>query len=219
MPSATDAMLSYDDSSATAWDPLVGTISRTDGFLDLEGRHVLDVVGSNDFLSLNVDLELEQEPDLCELSSAGSGWETMKDEEDELVGPELQTLPSLFRHGFPRTPSSSPLKGMVCDDHTHQITPEKQKPSEVSLPDVTELQIQYQRTLKKLTRSMQRSDETRSIVKRQRLCSSAAKIYKEGENDFFSSPQAKAIEEAREKLYEVLSVAGDWPKPCSFTWQ
>lgn len=212
MPSATDSMFGYDDPSTTAWDPLVGTISGTDAFLDLGEKHAMDVVGSDDFLSLDVDLELEQEPDLCELSSAGSGWETMKDDEDNFVGPELQTLPSLFNRGFLRTPLVQRSK--LCDEDIHRITPEKRKRSEVHVPDMTELQIQYQWALKKLAKSMQRSDETRSIVKRQRLCPSTAIIYKKGENDFFSSPQAKAIESARAKLYEVLHEAGDWPEPC-----
>jgi hypothetical protein len=209
MPSATDAMFCHDDSLA-AWDPLAETISGSDILLDLGGRTALDVVGSADFLSL----ELEDEPNLCELSSDNSCWETMNTEDDELVGPELQTLPYFSHHGLvPRTPSPH-QSSMLFDDEAHQITPEKRKRCEVSVPVMTELQLQYQRTLKKLALSMQRSDETRSIVKRQRLCSSTASIYDDEENDFFSSPQAKAIEEARTRLYESIYFSGDWPDLC-----
>jgi hypothetical protein len=214
MPSATDAMFSHDDSLA-AWDPLAETISGSDILLDLGGKTALDVVGSDDFLTLDVDLDLDDdEPNLCELSSDNSCWETMNNEDDELVGPELQTLPSFFHHGImPRTPSPH-RRSTPCDDETHQITPEKRKRCEVSVPDMTELQIQYQRTLKKLALSMQRSDETRSIVKQQRLCSSTAMIYDDEENNFFSSPQAKAIEEARKRLFESIHFSGDWPDLC-----
>lgn len=210
MPSATDAMFNHDDSLA-AWDPFIGTISGSDILLDLDGKTAMDAVGSDEFLTLNVDLKLEDEADLCELSAYDACWETMSREDDDLVGPELQTLPSCFHHGAaPRTPSPQ-QKGMLFDDEAHQITPEKRKRREIDIPEMTELQLQYQRTLKKLAVSMQRSDETRLIVKRQRMCSSTTLICEEEENDFFSSPQAKAIEEARKKLYESIHSSSDWP--------
>jgi hypothetical protein len=207
MPSATDVLFSHDDSSA-AWDPLIGTISGSDILLEVGGRTAM---GSDYFLTLDDDLELQDEPDLSQLDADNDCWETMNSEDDELVGPELQTLPSWLHYGSaPRTPSPHDT---AFEDAAHQITPEKRKRSEIDIPEMTELQLQYHRTLKKLALSMQRSDETRLIVKRQRLCSSTSMIY-EDENDFFSSPQAKAIAEARKKLFESIHSSSDWPDLC-----
>jgi hypothetical protein len=106
----------------------------------------------------------------------------------------------------PRTPSQVDRQVFMFDsENIHEITPEHQAPPKINIPDLAELQVKCQRTLKKLANSMRRSDETRSIVKRQRLHSTAFKE-NECDDDFFSSRHASAMEESRRRLYQMINM-------------
>lgn len=87
-----------------------------------------------------------------------------------------------------------------------------------SMPSqMTELQRQYQQTLKKLARSMRQSDVTRRIVQRQRSSDEAAKFVPNlsssghsvgsegGRQDFFLSDRCKELEEDRKQLFRMIN--------------
>lgn len=97
----------------------------------------------------------------------------------------------------PRTPSPKPVRN-VLQNNVHEITPESYSQPKFQLPDTTELELQYQRTLKRLSKSMRRTDETRGIVKRQRLNKTDPNC------NFFQSSKAKVMEESRKKLYRMI---------------
>jgi hypothetical protein len=85
-----------------------------------------------------------------------------------------------------------------------QITPD-QKNEEIQLPDLTDLQMQYQNTLKKLGKSMRRSDVTRSVIKRQRKFSPSLSFESDDETDFFASPRWQQLEQSRKRLFCVIN--------------
>jgi hypothetical protein len=107
----------------------------------------------------------------------------------------------------PRTPL--PAERLVvrlkCENNVHEITPEQQALPKVNLPDLVELQLKCQLTLKKLASSMRRSHETRSIVKRQHLQSP---VFTEDVSDsnMFSTQRARAMEESRRKIYQMINM-------------
>lgn len=107
----------------------------------------------------------------------------------------------------PRTPSPAErhVVGFKNERNVHEITPEQQATPQFILPDLVELQIKCQRTLQKLASSMRRSDETRSIVKRQRLQSPG---FNEdlSDNYLFAPQRASTIEESRRKLYQMINM-------------
>lgn len=107
---------------------------------------------------------------------------------------------------------SSNLPGVINDvsEETHiaRVSPEppespRRQCPERSSSESSELQRQYQATLEKLAKSMRRSDETRSIVKRQRLHSPDLKIAG-AQTDFFNSERCRELEESRVKLVRMM---------------
>jgi hypothetical protein len=87
---------------------------------------------------------------------------------------------------------------------SHRVTPH-QKNEEIQLPDSAELQMQYQNTIKKLAKSMRRSDATRSVIKRQRKFSPSLSFESDDETDFFTSPRCQQLEQSRKRLFRVIN--------------
>lgn len=92
-----------------------------------------------------------------------------------------------------------------------RVTPEPSN-SSISLPDSFELQLQYQRTLKRLGNSMRRSDVTRALVNRQRSGCSQSPNGNNNNTDsersmgaFYPKESSAAdLEEARRRLYQLI---------------
>ncbi|GAX14049.1 hypothetical protein FisN_5Lh027 [Fistulifera solaris] len=84
-----------------------------------------------------------------------------------------------------------------------RVTPEASN-SSISLPDAFELQVQYQRTLKRLGQSMRRSDYTRALVNRQRSGCSQMSNDSERSAGVFRSNEPADVEEARRRLYQLI---------------
>lgn len=105
---------------------------------------------------------------------------------------------------IPNERAQSPLpEQRESFNYTHEITPEKNKneDADVNLPNVTDLQQQYQNTLKKLAKSMRRSDMTRSVIKRQRKVSPSLSFDSTNAPDFFAS---KELEQDRKHLFQLI---------------
>lgn len=64
------------------------------------------------------------------------------------------------------------------------------------VPDMLELQAHYSRTLRRFTKSMVRSDQTRKIIRR--TCSA------DPTNDFFFSQRCQELEQSRKQVYRML---------------
>jgi hypothetical protein len=79
------------------------------------------------------------------------------------------------------------------------------KNEHVPLPGLTELQMQYQNSLKKLTKSMQRSDVTRSVITRQRKVTPSLSFDSDNAKDFFAGPRMQQLEESRKRLLCVIN--------------
>jgi hypothetical protein len=112
----------------------------------------------------------------------------------------------------PRTPSQRSrnlvhLDRQNMNDCVRTVTPETQT-NQLSLPDMANLQLQYQRGLRRLSRSMRRSDQTRSIVKRQRSAYSQASGgggKDDARPDFFASSRFNEFEDSRKKLFSLIN--------------
>lgn len=89
---------------------------------------------------------------------------------------------------------------------TFRVTPEPSN-SSISLPDTYDLQVQYQRTLQRLGKSMRRTDATRSIVKRQRsgysTCSNVSTESEVSPAVAVPFPVGDQVEEARRRLFQL----------------
>jgi hypothetical protein len=97
-------------------------------------------------------------------------------------------------------PPSPPMKAE--DPHLGRVVVvhEESKPNVQDHPlevNQVELQLDYLRTLKKLAMSMRRSDETRSIVKRQRG---------DDKNNFFMTPRWNELEQNRSMIFKVIQL-------------
>lgn len=104
----------------------------------------------------------------------------------------------LTRHNSHSVPSSTSRRAPAF-----RVSPEPSN-SSISLPDALELQVQYQRTLKRLGQSMRRSDVTRALVNRQRSgCSQLSNDSERSTGLRFSNDSAVA-EEARRRLYQLI---------------
>jgi hypothetical protein len=107
-----------------------------------------------------------------------------------------------YEYNLPHSPA--PQRQQASFDFSSQITPD-QKIEEIQLPDSTELHMQYQNTLKKLAKSMRRSDATRSVIKRQRKFSPSLSFESDDETDFFTSPRCQQLEQSRKRLFRVIN--------------
>jgi len=123
--------------------------------------------------------------------------------EDEADSEERQGPPAP-----PTVVSSSPDQEMVstipvmCGSSEETASPESlfQQKHQPKSPCQIELELEYQRSLKKLANSMRRSDNSRSIVKRQR--SSEAK------ENFFQSPRCEELERSRQQMLHLFLGGG-----------
>jgi len=91
---------------------------------------------------------------------------------------------------------SSPIPNEICIGSAAQITPEQ-----------SDLQSQYQRTLQRLSKSMRRSDQTRSIVQRQRSSNSASGGFGQTTTTaaFGTQTEDEQVAEARRRLFRMIS--------------
>lgn len=115
-----------------------------------------------------------------------------------------------------RSDRPTSLTSDADDEKPHApVIPFDRQPSTPILPEMAELQLQYQRTLMRFTKSMRRSDQTRSIVKRQRnskipVTVSRSFDHDDGDDDddtrvdFFDSARCKELEETRRRVYQML---------------
>lgn len=142
-----------------------------------------------------------------------------EDEDDEDLGLREERLPSLFNSAARR---NSLLSDDLDGDRSHPapskrsslVTPEPpaEDSAAATFPDPHELQRQYQHTLRKLAKSMRRSDATRSIVKRQKSLTfkSVASAVREGRRasmyNFFQSERCKELEESRRQLLRFINI-------------
>jgi hypothetical protein len=113
----------------------------------------------------------------------------------------MSSIISDYDYDSPQSPAHQ--KQEAPFDVSHPITPD-QKNLGIQLPDLTELQMQYQTTLKKLANSMRQSDATRSVLKRQREFSPSLSFESDGETDYFSSPRCRQLEQSRKRLLCVV---------------
>lgn len=179
-------------------DSILGSLGHPDEIDDGLG---------NDLFSMEMVTSLDQ-PLVLTCGQEEGRWDTLEDYHKA----HLLNLPSSFggedgtdygeeeedkAEEAPRTPSPKPARKVV-QNKAHEITPELCSQPKVKLPDTTELELQYRRTLKRLSKSMRRTDETRGIVKRQRLSKTDRHC------NFFQSSKAKVMEESRQKLYRLI---------------
>lgn len=133
-----------------------------------------------------------------------------------------ESTPSFYQHqDRPRSPVPNEINIFSGDEQhlqqhqtqaraapTFRITPEAAN-SSISLPDPYALQVQYQRTLQRLGKSMRRSDATRSIVKRQRSgYSTCSNRSTESEVTGALAGDPHQVEEARQRLFHLISGNG-----------
>ena len=157
---------------------------------------------ASDLFSMDMGASLDH-PLMLSCGGDQPGWDTL--EAPLLNVPSFSGAEDTTDYGeeedkaeeAPRTPSPRPVRN-VLQNNVHEITPESHSQPKVQLPDTTELELQYQRTLKRLSKSMRRTDETRGIVKRQRLNKTDPNC------NFFQSSKAKVMEESRKKLYQMI---------------
>lgn len=90
------------------------------------------------------------------------------------------------------SPQSAPVRGV----RRAQSTP---------LPQMTELQRQYQQTVKKLAKSMRQSDATRRIVQRQRSDDGSSFFVQDTSSDFFLSDRCRELEDDRKRLFRMIN--------------
>jgi hypothetical protein len=152
------------------------------------------------------------------------------DDDDGALGLQGERLPNL--HGFSSSSRRNSLFSLVFEGERYRespgkrsslVTPEPQPEdtplaasSPTLLPNAEELQRQYQHTLRKLAKSMRRSDATRSIVKRQKALHfkemSVAMRGRGGDPsamavaNFFQSERCKELEETRRQLLRFINI-------------
>jgi hypothetical protein len=99
---------------------------------------------------------------------------------------------------------SPPPKKQRSFEVSNGVSPAAKK-KHVPLPGLTELQMQYQTSLKKLAKSMQRSDATRSVIKRQRKVKPSLSFESNNSKDFFAGPRMQQLEKSRKLLRCVIN--------------
>jgi hypothetical protein len=99
---------------------------------------------------------------------------------------------------------SPPPKKQRSFEFSDEVSPDA-KNEHVPLPGLTELQMQYQNSLKKLAKSMQRSDVTRSVIKRQRKVTPSLSFESDNAKDFFAGPRMQQLEQSRKRLLCVIN--------------
>jgi hypothetical protein len=116
----------------------------------------------------------------------------------------LSTFSMISTNDYAPPQSPGQEKQQASFDFSGQITPD-QKNEEIQLPDLTELQMQYQNTLKKLGKSMRRSDVTRSVFKRQRKFSPSLSFESDDETDYLANPRWQQLEQSQKGLFCVIN--------------
>jgi hypothetical protein len=101
-------------------------------------------------------------------------------------------------------PRSPPPKRHRSFKFSNEVSPDA-KNEHVPLPGLAELQMEYQNSLKKLAKSMQRSDMTRSVIKLQRKVTPSLSFESENAKDFFAGPRMQQLEQSRKRLLCVIN--------------
>lgn len=141
---------------------------------------------------------------------------------DENLGLRRECLPNLYNSSSSPSRRNSLLSTELEKERNHPapskrsslVTPEPPQDEAItnsppSLPKPDELQRQYQQTLRKLAKSMRRSDATRSIVKRQKpLNFKATTLHSSSRavSNFFQSERCKELEESRRQLLRFINI-------------
>lgn len=199
---------------STLWE----TFDVDDDFLSNEFELIDEAVNDNDFLLMDIEVKTD-EP----LSSSPNDDNWALSEEIEEFYHDSKRFKSDSGKSLRRewqTVNDGKLPAQV-------VTPRQRPTSTVVLvPKIAELEIQYNRSLIRFTKSMQRSDQTRSIVKRQR--SSAVSTRTEthdhdnddASDDFFVSARCKELEETRRQVYKMLNTGrlGDSSRNPTFVY-
>jgi hypothetical protein len=163
--------------------------SDIEAVLSEQSNHAFDE-DNNDFL-LEITIHHNQNDDSLRL--------------DDDLDDELNNIPfDLPEYTYPsRSCSPNNCVQSYADSRVSRVTPESS--DHVQLPDLTELQRQYQHTLHKLARSMRQSDATRSLIKRQKRMLSPTFSMPGRDEDFFTSDRCARLEESRRKLFNAIS--------------
>jgi hypothetical protein len=153
----------------------------------LTGLNLVDKI-DDDFLMMEVEMELSSKDEHFSLV----GFADDEESRGKNSGDVVTQLPSLI---------TSKEKSV------HRVSPEPQFETRWDLaetPTVTELQDQLRRNLRKLKNSMRRSDQTRSVLKRQRACSDGLDREYKGTN-FFCSARLREIEQTRSAFSNMIN--------------
>ena len=120
------------------------------GFLGDDEPHpsLIDSVGSDDFLLMDDDVRMN---DHIVSSITDHGWDLSGGPMAEIhhLPSFLQDLDEAYDDRAPRTPSPTNRSLVKAEDRLHEVTPEKTTTESSCLPNMTELHLQYHRTLKK----------------------------------------------------------------------
>lgn len=103
------------------------------------------------------------------------------------------------------SPRSPPPKKQRSFDFSNDVSTDAKNNEHVPLPGLTELQVQYQNSLKKLAKSMQRSDATRSVIHHQRKATPSLSFESDNVRDFFAGPRLQQLEQSRKRLLCVIN--------------
>jgi hypothetical protein len=127
------------------------------------------------------------------------------DDDDEGSSEEFLEHGDELSESSVRTPPVELQQDLMYSDFLRKVTPDPTiVPAVLSIPDLTEVQRQVQRTLKKLASSMRRSEETGRLIKRQRLLQSEESDASSGSmNDSFVSSHCD-IEATRRQVYDMI---------------
>lgn len=148
---------------------------------------------------------------------------SLQGNDDEDLGLRSERLPSLYNTSFCSRRNSLLSSSEHEGGRSHPaptkrsslVTPEPIQEDATatnppSLPNLEELQRQYQQTLRKLAKSMRRSDATRSIVKRQKPLNFKGALIainsSRAESNFFQSERCKELEASRRQLLRFINI-------------
>lgn len=141
--------------------------------------HTQEEANPYDDLILSMEVQINQN-DLLGDESYDNNWSLLLTEDWQSLSKEERERP--FSPMFD-TSARSNITTVTPDKEDHFLDPE--------------LQLEYRRTIKRFTKSMRRSDQTRSIVKRIRLS-----LQKKNQGSRFLT--RNEFEDIRGKVYQML---------------
>jgi hypothetical protein len=162
---------------------------------DMDGKMSNDAtfVGHDDCDFLTMEIEI---PSASSNASFGLDF--------SLDAPRRNSMMSVISDCDYTPRRSPPPKKQRSFEFSNEVSPDA-KNEHAPLPGLTELQMQYQNSLKKLAKSMQRSDVTRSVIKRQRKVTPSLSFESDNAKDFFAGPRMQQLEQSRKRLLCVIN--------------